>query len=112
MSKRVYIQRDGHNNGFWAIFLMAFIVIYAHQLILAAVVMFVTFMVVEYLARHQAVKKEQVDDCDEIVRMRADLQNRLAQAGDPAGVYGEYDAYTMPVTRPYVDFDDGLRGWK
>lgn len=48
----------------------------------------------------------------------ADAQDALYRAGDPAGTYGRFDPYTMPITRPETikmnleDYDDGLREWK
>lgn len=45
---------------------------------------------------------------------RADAQADALRRGDPYGLYGDYPAYTMPLTRPepYQDYDDGLTEWK
>lgn len=54
---------------------------------------------------------------DAELRWRADAQAAALQEGDPYGVYGDYPAYTMPLTRPVAerpqpmrldDYDDGL----
>lgn len=57
---------------------------------------------------------------DEMIAQRASYENRLAMAGDPVGIHGVYDPYTMPLTKPvfdyqpvyYNDYDDGLKDWK
>lgn len=113
MSKRVYIQSGHSNSGWWMLFIMAFAIIYARELILAAAIMFVAFAIAKYLGMREQKRAIPTTGNDEITALRAELEDALAQAGDPAGIYGQYEAATIPMTRDILDdHDDGMRGWK
>jgi hypothetical protein len=110
MSKQVYVVDKRRNDGWWTILAAALIIVFIKELLLVACIAASCWAIYMMIRSHREAKAARMLD-EAIISKRADYENMLAIQGDPAGVYGQYDAYTMPVTKPYGDYDDGLRSW-
>lgn len=112
MARRVYVKRNSRSEDWAALFVVAIAVVYAQQLLVLAFIIVCTWALLKYLQHREQVKMRRMAN-NMMISLEADHQDMLAQQGDPAGVYGRYDAYTMPLTRDILDnYDDGLRGWR
>lgn len=106
MTKRRFVIEERKDPSGWWIVLAAAILIAFWKVFLVAIV--VAGLI--WLLLKQSERKR-VNNA--LLSMHADHQNILAAYGDPVGTYGEYDAYTMPLTKPMYDmYDDGMRDWK
>lgn len=101
MSRRVIVE-DRHSGEGWAVLLLAALIV-AYQ---GWIVFLVTVVVAVYcvLKAVEAWRRQRELDIVNGIRIsiEADHQNMLYNLGDPAGVYGRYDPYTMPMTRQYT----------
>jgi hypothetical protein len=117
MTRRYLIVEERKEPSGWWIVLAAAIFIAFWKVMLVVIIIAGLVWLISKKRKEQSDHK-QVNDA--WLSMQADHQNMLAAYGDPVGTYGQYDAYTMPLTRPYpydditfnYDYDDGMRDWK
>lgn len=103
MSRRVYIVDKRHNDGWWTILAAGAILAYGQQIGIIAITIAIPIIIAWVMSRYVQARKDinAAKEANEAaIRMRADHENMLANMGDPAGVHGGYDAYTMPMTMP------------
>jgi hypothetical protein len=87
------------------------VTVYFKEIILAVVfILTLAILARAYELRSERNDKKRVNDT--MIGIDADHQNLLYLQGDPVGVYGNYDAYTMPMTKDILDdHDDGMQQW-
>lgn len=95
-------------SGWWIVLLAAVFIAYWKVLLFFIIAGAVTWFLLRL--KQDRLAKKKVREAE--LNINADYENIMALRGDPAGTYGSYDAYTMPITRPYTEYDDGLRNWK
>jgi len=113
MARRIYVERNSRTEDGCALIVIAFAVFYGKELLILGTAIAITWLFLKYLKnREQNRILRHVNDVG--LAMEADHQNMLALQGDPAGIYGRYDAYTLPMTTQINldDYNDGLREWR
>lgn len=113
-------------DGYIVLLAASVIVAYTREVITIVVIAGLTYIVYRMIQERKRHKDLKLVN-EAWIGLRADHENMLAMQGDPAGVYGAYDAYTMPLTREmydsiqtvpqvwpteYIDYNDGLKDWK
>lgn len=87
------------------------VTVYFKEILLAVVFILIVALLLRYLEHRQSSKAVSMVN-EAAVAMEADHENMMYAQGDPVGVYGKYDAYTIPMTRDILDnHDDGMDQW-
>jgi hypothetical protein len=119
MAKQVYIVEQHKDRSGWAIIFLAALIIacwkWISLFIVFAAILWMGYLVYQKYSEHKAWKASN----NAAIAARADRQFKLALAGDPLGIEGDYPAYTMPLTNaiPFLpdynfdDYNDGLKEW-
>lgn len=106
---QVSINERKDPSGWWIVLGAAVFIAFWKVLLFFIIAGSITWFLLRIQQDHAAKKKVREAE----LSMDADWQHMMALRGDPAGTYGNYDAYTMPLTKTmYTEYDDGLRNWK
>jgi ascorbate-specific PTS system EIIC-type component UlaA len=96
MVRRYLIVEERNDPSGWWIVLFAAILIAFWKVLIIAII---TSVIIVYLWTTIKNKRNLKITNNARLSMQADHQNMLAAQGDPVGTYGDYDAYTMPITK-------------
>ena len=94
-------NRRRGKGGWPTLLLAAVIVAYTREFITIAAIAIAVYAAYKLLEMRQHSKDLKVVN-DSWMSLKADHENMLANMGDPAGVYGDYEGVTMPMTTPYL----------
>lgn len=118
MAKRIYVEESSHSNkvGWVGLAVISISIVYSNQIlaigIMSLIVAIIVAVVVHLVLSREAEQWKELM-LHEQLSVDADIQNELWANGDPAGMYGRYDAYTMPLTENILDnYNDGLKEWR
>jgi hypothetical protein len=121
MSKEVFVIERRKDRSGWLVILAAAAIVTLWKWMLFAGVIVGLCYLIGRAKRAWDSHRDRVESRNAAIAMRADFEHQLSLRGDPVGVYGQYPAATMPITRPMIvpnrpiqldDYDDGLRNWK
>ena len=118
MKEYILVERKKDKSG-WLVLLGAAFFVAFWKWVLVSLVWFGIGLLAHKLWKMWRAHKDKMLSRRASIAMRADHENQLAMAGDPVGIYGRYDAATMPITNysilpgySFDNFDDGLKEWK
>jgi len=115
----ILVERKKDKSG-WLVLLGAAFFVAFWKWVLVSLIGYCIGLAIRKAWRLYQAHKDKMISRQASIAMRADHENQLAMAGDPVGIYGRYDAVTMPMTYPlppavrvgWDDFDDGFKDWK
>lgn len=106
MASRTYVVKTRRGESWLILLIAGFIIAFSKEIFVFGVVFVFALLILKHLESRRQNKQRSKDlrmVNEAAISMEADYQNMLAQQGDPVGVYGKYDAYTMPLTRPIYE---------
>jgi hypothetical protein len=108
----MYVEETSRSEDWLALIVVVVAVVYGKAFLALMLFLGIAWLGIKFFQRREENKiRRMVNEL--ALSMEADHQNMLHNQGDPAGMYGHYDAYTMPMTRSILDdHDDGMDNWR